>query len=90
MIADSILDEAFTALIAVPVPITAACALTGRSRATHYRRITTTWTGATIKRYSPTGNLKSAGDFLTPTAEATSSRVFNHHRHRKMHRSGVG
>ena len=37
-----------------------------------------------------TGNLKSAGDFLTPTAEATSSRVFNHHRHRKMHRSGVG
>ncbi len=40
MTADSILDEAFTALIAVPVPITAACALTGRSRATHYRLIT--------------------------------------------------
>ena len=37
----------------------------------------------------PTGNLRKAGGFLTLTAEVTSSRVFNHHRHRKMHRSGV-
>ena len=40
MTADTILDEAFTALIGLEVTVVAACALTGRSRATHYRRIT--------------------------------------------------
>jgi len=35
----AILDEAFTALIALSITIVTACALTGRSRATHYRRL---------------------------------------------------
>lgn len=39
MSVESILDEAFTALIALAVTVVAACALTGRSRATHYRRL---------------------------------------------------
>ena len=38
MRAESILDEAFTALIALAITVVLACALTGRSRATHYRR----------------------------------------------------
>jgi len=37
--ADTILDEAFTALLALSVSVVAACTLTGRSRATHYRRL---------------------------------------------------
>jgi len=37
--AGSILDDAFTALIGLAVTVVAACALTGRSRATHYRRL---------------------------------------------------
>ena len=39
MTADTILDDAFAALIALDVSVVAACALTGRSRATHYRRV---------------------------------------------------
>ncbi len=39
MNAEAILDEAFSALIALAVTIRAACALTGRSRATYYRRL---------------------------------------------------
>lgn len=39
MSADTILDDAFTALIGLAVTIRAACALTGRSRASHYRRL---------------------------------------------------
>ena len=39
MSADTILDDAFTALIALSVSVQAACALTGRSRASHYRRL---------------------------------------------------
>ena len=39
MRAESILDEAFTALLALAITIVAACALTGRSRATYYRRL---------------------------------------------------
>lgn len=38
MTADSILDDAFTELIALDVSVVQACTLTGRSRATHYRR----------------------------------------------------
>jgi len=37
--ADTILDNAFAALRALAVSVVSACALTGRSRATHYRRI---------------------------------------------------
>lgn len=37
--ADAILDEAFTALLALGVTVVAACALTGRARATYYRRL---------------------------------------------------
>jgi len=37
--AGTVLDDAFTALIGLAVTVVAACALTGRSRATHYRRI---------------------------------------------------
>ncbi len=39
MSADTILDDAFTALIALKVTVKAACGLTGRSRASHYRRL---------------------------------------------------
>ena len=39
MNATTILDEAFTALIALSVTVVAACRLTGRSRASHYRRV---------------------------------------------------
>lgn len=39
MTADVILDDAFSALLALAVTIKAACALTGRSRATYYRRL---------------------------------------------------
>ena len=35
---DTILDEAFTALIALSITVVLACRLTGRSRATHYRQ----------------------------------------------------
>ena len=35
---DTILDEAFTALIALSISVVLACRLTGRSRATHYRQ----------------------------------------------------
>lgn len=38
MSAEAILDDAFTALIDLEVSVKAACALTGRSRASHYRR----------------------------------------------------
>lgn len=38
MTADTILDDGFDALIALSVTVVAACALIGRSRATHYRR----------------------------------------------------
>lgn len=36
---ESILDEAFTALLALAITVMTACALTGRSRATYYRRL---------------------------------------------------
>ena len=39
MSAKTILDEAFTALIALSVTVVVACRLTGRSRASHYRRV---------------------------------------------------
>ncbi|MGH9259522.1 MAG: transposase, partial [Acidimicrobiales bacterium] len=39
MSVESIMDAAFTELIALSVTVVAACALIGRSRATHYRRI---------------------------------------------------
>ena len=39
MSAETIFGEAFVALIALTLPITTACQLTGRSRATHYRRL---------------------------------------------------
>ena len=39
MSATTILDEAFTALIALSLSVVAACRLTGRSRASHYRRV---------------------------------------------------
>ena len=39
MTAETILDDGFAALIAVELSVVAACALTGRSRATHYRRV---------------------------------------------------
>lgn len=39
MTADTLLDDAFTELISLQLTIVAACALTGRSRATHYRRV---------------------------------------------------
>src|SRR5665811_845970 len=39
MSATTILDEAFTALIALSLTVVAACRLTGRSRASHYRRV---------------------------------------------------
>jgi putative transposase len=35
---DTIMDEAFTALIALSITVVFACRLTGRSRATHYRQ----------------------------------------------------
>ncbi len=38
MSVDTVLDAAFAELIALSLPVVAACALTGRSRATHYRR----------------------------------------------------
>lgn len=38
MTAESILDDAFGQLIGLEVPVARACQLTGRSRATHYRR----------------------------------------------------
>ncbi len=37
--ADMIMADAFTSLIALAVTAATACALTGRSRATHYRRL---------------------------------------------------
>ena len=37
--ADTILEDAFASLIALAVTVVTACALTGRSRATHYRRL---------------------------------------------------
>ena len=37
MSAKTILDEAFTALIGLSLTVVAACRLTGRPRATHYR-----------------------------------------------------
>jgi len=37
--AESILDDAFTTLLGLQVTVVAACALTGISRATHYRRV---------------------------------------------------
>lgn len=40
MTADTILGDAFTALLALSITVVTACALTGRSRATHYRRLT--------------------------------------------------
>lgn len=40
MRAEAILDEAFEKLISLSVPVVKACELTGRSRATHYRRST--------------------------------------------------
>jgi len=39
MSAKTILDEAFTALIALSISVVLACRLTGRSRASHYRRV---------------------------------------------------
>ena len=39
MSAESILDEAFTALLALAITVVMACQLTGRSKATHYRRL---------------------------------------------------
>ena len=39
MSADTLLDDAFAELIALSLPVVAVCALTGRSRATHYRRV---------------------------------------------------
>ena len=39
MSAGTILDEAFVALIALSITVVLACQLTGRSRATHYRRL---------------------------------------------------
>lgn len=39
MSSEVVLDEAFTALVAVGITVVAACALTGRSRASHYRRL---------------------------------------------------
>ena len=39
MAVDTILDDAFTELVALSLPIVAACTLTGRSRVTHYRRL---------------------------------------------------
>lgn len=39
MSADTLLDDAFAELIALSLTIVAVCALTGRSRATHYRRV---------------------------------------------------
>lgn len=39
MTAESILDDAFTTLLGLQVTVVAACALTGISRATHYRRV---------------------------------------------------
>lgn len=40
MSAKAVLDEAFTALIALSITVVAACRLTGRSGASHYRRAT--------------------------------------------------
>jgi len=37
--ATMVLDDAFTALLALSLTVVMACALTGRSRATHYRRL---------------------------------------------------
>ena len=34
-----IMDTAFTELLALSLTVVAACVLTGRSRATHYRRV---------------------------------------------------
>ena len=39
MSAGTILEDAFTALIALSITVVLACQLTGRSRATHYRRL---------------------------------------------------
>ena len=38
MSADTILGEAFAAMLALGVSVAAACRVTGRSRASHYRR----------------------------------------------------
>ncbi len=39
MSSEVVLDQAFTALLALGITVVAACALTGRSRASHYRRL---------------------------------------------------
>lgn len=39
MSADTILGEAFAALRALGLSVLASCTLTGRSRASHYRRL---------------------------------------------------
>lgn len=39
MTADTILEDAFASLIGLAITVVTACRLTGKSRATHYRRV---------------------------------------------------